>query len=115
MTEHPPTEQATYVAGLIGHLAPFENRPHAQKVLKTDSAHVVVFEFGADQHLKDHAAAHPVVIQVLRGHARFTYTENGTQHTVDLRPGDLIHLTALLRHEVLAVEPTTLTVTMLLG
>ncbi|MEI2714845.1 MAG: hypothetical protein V9G04_16515 [Nocardioides sp.] len=109
------SEQATYVEGLIGHLEPFENRPHAQKVLKTESAHVVVFEFGAGHHLRDHAAAHPVVIQVVRGHARFTYTENGDEHTVDLRPGDLIHLTAMLRHEVLAVEPTTLTVTMLLA
>mgnify|MGYP003380282549 CR=1 FL=1 len=34
--------------------------------------------------------------------------------TLDLRTGEVLHLTAKLRHRVLALEPTTLTVTMLL-
>jgi len=103
-------ESATYVTGMIGLLEPFDNRPHAQKVLKTDSAHVVVFAFAAGQQLREHASAHPVVISTIAGHTRFTYPGG----TVDLRPGDLIHLPAMMRHSVEAIEDSALTVTMLL-
>jgi quercetin dioxygenase-like cupin family protein len=105
------TDQVTYVSGLIGHVEPFDNRPHAAKVLKTDTAHVVVFAFAAGQHLKEHAAHHAVVIQVLAGHCRFGYDDA----VVDLRPGDLIHLPPMKRHHVDAIEDSTLTVTMLVS
>lgn len=110
-TEVSGSNEPTYVEGLIGLLEPFDNRPHAQKVLKTDTAHVVVFEFAAGHELKEHAAQHAVIIQALAGRARFSYSHG----VVDLRPGDLIHLPPLARHSVEAVDDTTLMVTMLLA
>lgn len=101
---------ATYVDGLIGKLTPRETGPRADKALTTDTAKVVVFEFAAGQELSDHAARHPVIIAVLSGHA--TLRADGVDY--DLRPGCLVHLTEMMRHEVLAHEDTTLTVTMLL-
>jgi len=109
MDEH--TGTATYVEGLIGLLEPFDTKPRAQKVLENDTAHVVAFEFAAGQELHEHSAHHPVLIQVLSGHARLSHADG----EVDLRPGDLLHLTPLLKHSVLAVETTTLTVTMLIA
>lgn len=99
----------TYVAGIGEMVEPFPDRPRAKKVLKTDSAHVVAFAFGAGQVLKEHAAHHPVVISTVIGHTRFTHPDG----TVDLRPGDVIHLRPMVRHSVEAVTDALLTVTML--
>ena len=89
---------------------PAEQGPRASTVLDVESAKIVAFEFDAGHELHEHAAHHPVLIQVLRGHVEFTLPDR----TVDLLPGRVLHLTPLLRHAVRAVEPTTLTVTMLL-
>jgi quercetin dioxygenase-like cupin family protein len=102
--------EPTYVPGLIGLLEPFEDKPRAQHVLKVPETHVVAFEFAAGQELHEHQAHHPVLIQALAGHLRLTHGEA----EVDLRPGDLLHLPAMLAHSVTALEPSTLTVTMLL-
>lgn len=109
MREPHDPDAVTYVEGLLDRLEPFDNRPRAQKVLVTDSAHVVLFAFDTGHALKEHAAHHSVLIQAISGHLRFSYDD--TQ--VDLRPGDLIHLPPGRRHAVVALEPSRLTVTML--
>ena len=102
--------EATYITGLIGLLAPFDDKPRAQNVLKVPEAHVVAFEFAARQELHEHQAPHPVLIQALAGHLRLSHGDG----QVDLRPGDLVHLPASVAHSVTALEDSTLTVTMLL-
>jgi quercetin dioxygenase-like cupin family protein len=102
--------ESTYVTGLIGLLEPFEDKPRAQHVLKAPEAHVVLFEFGPGQELHQHEAHHPVILQALAGHLRL---DSGDEE-VDLRPGDLLHLEAMVPHSVKALESSTLTVTMLL-
>lgn len=102
--------QATLVEEVLGQSTGRKGRPGAKAVLDVPTAKVVAFEFAAGEELHDHAARHPVIIQVLRGRVEFTLPDR----TVDLRPGALLHLTPMLRHAVRAVEPTTLTVTMLL-
>lgn len=101
---------ATYVDGLFDVAASRDGRPGANAVLNTETAKVVVFEFGAGDVLSEHAARHAVIIQVLRGRVEFSVRDE--VHT--LQPGRLIHLTPMLRHAVRAIEPATLTVTMLL-
>lgn len=101
---------ATYVTGLIGRLEPFEDKPRAEHVLKVPEVDVVAFAFAAGQELREHQARHPVLIQALAGHLRLTHGSD----EVELRPGDLLHLAAMLPHSVIAVEDSTLTVTMLL-
>ena len=102
--------ESTYVTGLIGMLEPFPDKPHAQNVMKAPDAHVVAFAFGAGQELHEHTAHHPVLIQALAGH--LTLSHDGGE--VDLRPGDLLHLPAMVSHSVVAHEDSTLTVTLLL-
>lgn len=101
---------ATLVEQICGRVEPMAKGPRASTVLDVESAKIVAFEFDAGHELHEHAAHHPVLIQVLRGHVEFTLPDR----TVDLLPGRVLHLTPLLRHAVRAVEPTTLTVTMLL-
>lgn len=86
-------------------------RPGAAPMLQTERTKVVVFEFAAGDDFPDHAAHHPTLIQVLRGRA--TFIIDGTSY--DLTPGELLHVPPLAKHSVHAVEPTTLTVTMLLA
>lgn len=101
---------ATHLTGIIGRSEPLPTRPRASVVHSDESTKIVAFEFGEGHELGDHAAHHPVLIQLLRGRVEFGLPDR----TVDLRPGEILHLTAKLRHSVRALEPTTLTVTMLL-
>ena len=75
-----------------------------------ETTKIVAFEFDTGQEWPDHAAFHPVLIQVLRGRVDFGLPDR----TICLQPGEILHLTPKLRHRVTALEPTTLTVTMLL-
>lgn len=100
-----------YVEGLIGQLEPFEDKPRAQNVMKAPEAHLVAFEFEAGQELHEHQAHHPVLIQAVAGHLRLSHDDG----SFELRPGDVLYLPAMLRHEVVALADSTLTVTMLLG
>ncbi len=65
-------------------------------MLKADGARLVLFSFDEGQELTEHTAAMPVLLQALDGH--FEITADG--RTVDLRPGDVIHLGARLPHAV---------------
>lgn len=87
-----------------------QGKPGAVAVLANDAAKVVAFEFDTGDVLADHAAFHPTLIQVIRGRVDFTLPEG----VIELGPGQVLHLTPKLRHAVKALEPTTLTVTMLL-
>lgn len=101
---------ATHLADIIGRAEPMENRPRASVVHEDETAKIVAFEFGEGHELGDHAAHHPILVQVLRGRVEFGLPDR----TVDLLPGEMLHLTPMLRHSVRALERTTLTVTMLL-
>ena len=101
---------ATEVFDILGRSAGRGGRPGATAVLDVESAKVVAFEFEPGDELREHAARHPVLVQVLRGRVSFELPDR----TVELVPGRVLHLTPMLRHAVTALEPTTLTVTMLL-
>jgi quercetin dioxygenase-like cupin family protein len=101
---------ATHVTDVIRRVQPFAKRPRASVVHSDETVKIVAFEFDTGQELGDHAAHHAVLIQLLRGRVEFRLPDR----TVDLRPGEILHLTPRLRHSVRASEPTTLTITMLL-
>ncbi len=102
---------ATPTGGLSGRAASRGGRPGAATVLDVDTAKVVVFEFDTGDALAEHAAHHPILVQVIRGRVGFDLPDR----SIELAPGEVLHLTPLLRHGVRALEPTTLTVTMLRG
>lgn len=101
---------ATHLTDIIGRAEPLPDRPRASVVHQDETTKIVAFEFGEGHELGEHAAHHPVLIQLLRGRVEFGLPDR----TVDLRPGEFLHLTPKLRHSVRALEPTTLTITMLL-
>jgi quercetin dioxygenase-like cupin family protein len=81
----------------------------SRTVLKAEGARMVLFSFDAGQELTEHTAAVPVHLQALDG--RFEITAAG--RTVDLGPGDVIHLGTRTPHAVRAKEPSRLLLTML--
>ena len=106
------TDEGTYThhTDVIGRGEPSEKRPGASIIHEDETTKIVAFEFGEGQEWPDHAAFHPVLIQILRGRVEFGLPDR----TIELQPGEILHLTPKLRHWVRALEPTTLTVTMLL-
>lgn len=101
---------ATHHSGIIGRVDPSATRPGATVVHQDETTKIVAFEFDEGQEMPDHAAFHPILVQLLRGRVEFGLPDR----TVELLPGEIVHLTAKLRHSVRALEPATLTVTMLL-
>jgi quercetin dioxygenase-like cupin family protein len=81
----------------------------SRTVLKAEGMRIVVFAFDAGQILTEHTAAMPVLLQTLSGHLRVT----ADGRTVDVRPGDVVHLTTRLPHAVEAMEPSKLALTMI--
>ena len=114
MTETaPPTRPGamTVVTDLAGRTATQPDSTVSTTVLRAEGARVVLFAFDTGQELSEHTAAVPALLQVLTG--RLAVTASG--RTVDLAPGDLIHLPARLPHAVTAHEPALLQLTLLDG
>ena len=61
------------------------------------------------QELTEHTAAVPILLQVLDGHLRV----GADGEHVDLSPGGLVHIGARVPHEILAMQPSRMILTML--
>ena len=81
----------------------------SRTVLKAEGVRLVLFAFDAGQELTEHTAAMPVLLQALSG--VFDITADG--RTVEISPGDVMHLGTRLPHSVVAKEPGRLLLTML--
>lgn len=81
----------------------------SRTVLKAEGARVVLFAFDAGQELSEHTAAVPILLQVLDGHLRV----GADGEHVDLSPGGLVHIGARVPHEILAMQPSRMVLTML--
>lgn len=101
--------QATILADLVAELAIPDGGTLSRVLYRDDRARVVGFAFDAGQELTEHTSALPVVIQVVRGRLALTLDGEKTEATV----ATWIHLPARLPHDVRALEPTVMLLTML--
>jgi quercetin dioxygenase-like cupin family protein len=81
----------------------------SRTVLKAQGARVVLFAFDAGQELTEHTAAVPILLQVIDGRLRV----GAEGATVELVPGGLVHIGTRVPHEILALEPSRMVLTML--
>ena len=81
----------------------------SRTVLKEEGSRVVLFAFDSGQELTEHTAAVPILLQVLDGLLRVG--ADGDQ--IELSPGGLIHIGARVPHEILALQPSRMVLTML--
>jgi len=70
----------------------------------------VAFSFDADGHLAEHSAEGLVTIHVLEG--RLVVTAEGDSH--DMKPGDVLILDTGVPHDVRALEPSAMLLTVCL-
>lgn len=81
----------------------------SRTVLKAEGARVVLFSFDEGQELTEHTAAVPILLQVLDGRLRV----GADGEHVELNPGGLVHIGSRVPHEILALEPSRMALTML--
>lgn len=78
-------------------------------VLNTAAARVIVLAFERGHRLTEHRTPRPLLLQAIDGHLKVGVADR----IVDLRPGGLLHLPASVPHEVEALEPSRLSLTLL--
>jgi quercetin dioxygenase-like cupin family protein len=77
-------------------------------VLNTPAVRVIMLAFERGRRLTEHHTPRPLLLQALDGLLRIT----AAGRTVELRPGGLLYLPASLPHEVEALEPSRLSLTL---
>jgi quercetin dioxygenase-like cupin family protein len=108
-TNDEPQALMTALADLVALVEVAPESIVSRTVLKAEGARVVLFAFDVGQELSEHTAAVPILLQALDG--RLRVGADG-QH-VELVPGGLVHIGARVPHEILALEPSRMALTML--
>lgn len=86
---------------------PWQAGHYAKTLFKKSDLRVVLVSTEAAARLKEHHADGAISVQVLKGSIRFT--TQGESH--DLWPGNVLMLGASIKHEVEALEESTLLLT----
>lgn len=89
--------------------------PAMRRKLEGDGANLIFLTFTPGQVLRSHTSTHPITLQTLKG-SLLLGTDDGD---IELRPGTVIHLRAMVVHEVSApddaADENVLLLTMLTG
>ena len=89
--------------------------PSISRKLEGDGANLIFLTFAPGQVLRSHTSAHPITVQALQGQLLLT-TDQGE---IVLEPGTVVHLRAMVVHEVSAAQDApaenVLLLTMLTG
>jgi len=85
--------------------------PALARKLEGDGANLIFLTFTPGQVLRSHTTAHPITVQALKG-ALILTTDDGD---VALEPGTVVHLRAMIVHEVSAPEDAAETNVLLLS
>lgn len=91
------------VASLVNDLQYTENRPTIQVLMDTEAGKEIRIAFKKGQVMKEHKTPFPIVVEVFEGAIDFGV--NGEIH--NLKKGDLICLEGGVPHDLLAIETST--------
>lgn len=83
----------------------------SRTLAKAGGVRVTRFAFAAGEELSEHTSTRPALLHFLRGRARLVLGED----TLEVGPGDHLHMRAGLRHAVTALEPLEFVLTLLPG
>ncbi len=106
---HTPHTESQVVTKVHRELPISAQATTSRALLHNDAARVVVFAFDTGEQLTDHAAAKPVVVQVVEGRLRFHL--EGAEH--ELAAGDVVYLAPGAPHALEALEPSRLTLVLI--
>lgn len=91
------------LASLVNDLQYNDSRPTIQVLLDSDAGKEIRIAFKKDQVMKEHKTPFPIVVEVFEGAINFGV--NGEVHS--LKKGDLISLEGGVPHDLLALETST--------
>lgn len=85
--------------------------PAITRKLEGDGVNLIFLTFTPGQMLRSHTTAHPITVQALKGSLILTTDEED----ITLKPGTVVHLRAMVVHEVSTPEDAEETNILLLG
>jgi len=108
MAKSTPVSESVVTAGLLEALPVTESSITSRVVVNNPLLRVVVFAFDTGEMLTEHSSPRAVVVQLLDG--RIDLRLDGA--TTTLVPGDVIYMEPGVRHAVVALEPSHLSLVM---
>lgn len=108
MAKSTPVSESVVTTGLLDALPVTESSITSRVIVNNPLLRVVVFAFDTGEMLTEHSSPRAVVVQLLDG--RVDYTLDGS--TTSLVPGDVIYMEPDVRHALVALEPSHLSLVM---
>lgn len=96
------------LASLLSNVAYGDQNPAIRVMLESDFTKEIRIVFRADQHMKEHKTAFPIVVEVVQGSILFGVLNK--QHT--LKAGDIIALEGDTPHDLKALEDSVVRLTL---
>lgn len=108
MAKSTPVSESVVTTGLLEALPVSESSITSRVVVNNPLLRVVVFAFDTGEMLTEHTSPRAVVVQLLDG--RLDYTLDG--ETTTMVPGDVIYMKPGVRHALVALEPSHMSLVM---
>lgn len=108
MAKSTPVSESVVTTGLLQALPVSESSITSRVVVNNPLVRVVVFAFDTGEMLTEHTSPRAVVVQLLDG--RLDYTLDGA--TTTMAPGDVIYMEPGIKHALVALEPSHMSLVM---
>jgi quercetin dioxygenase-like cupin family protein len=108
MARSTPVSESVVTTGLLAALPVTASSITSRVVVNNPLLRVVVFAFDAGEMLTEHSSPRAVVVQLLDGRVDLTLGEA----TSRMAPGDIVYMAPGIRHALVALEPSHLSLVM---
>ena len=108
MARSTPVSESVVTSGLLEAMPVSESSITSRVVVDNPLLRVVVFAFDAGEMLTEHSSPRAVVVQLLDGRIDLTLGDE----TSTMSPGDVVYMEPGIRHALVALEPSHLSLVM---
>ena len=108
MARTTPVSESVVTTGLLEALPVSESSITSRVVVNNPLLRVVVFAFDTGEMLTEHSSPRAVVVQLLSGRIDLTLGDV----TSTMSPGDVVYMEPGIRHALVALEPSHLSLVM---
>ena len=108
MARSTPVSESVVTSGLLEAMPVSESSITSRVVVNNPLLRVVVFAFDAGEMLTEHSSPRAVVVQLLEGRIDLTLGDE----TSTMSPGDVVYMAPGIRHALVALEPSQLSLVM---
>lgn len=108
MARTTPVSESVVTTGLLEAMPVSESSITSRVVVNNPLLRVVLFAFDAGEMLTEHSSPRAVVVQLLDGRIDLTLGDE----TSTMSPGDAVYMEPGIRHALVALEPSHLSLVM---